>query len=387
MSEFIKNQQEVRANLIAQMREVIDTAEAEKRGLSAEDHAKIARIEADIEQRDAAIQTAQKVAERENRAAEAAAAFTPSLATARTDADVLRAIAMGEQKGHEFRAAMTPTSGSGVVPNTFYDRVFQVLRNTNPLFETSTVITTEGGNLLQVPQLTAYSTATIKAAGSAIDESNPTLSNVNLGAFKYSFLVSLSNELIADSGVDILGLIADQAGRSISYDAGTGLTLGTGTVQPTGIVTAAGSAVTGGTGVSGLPTYENLLDVAYSVPGNGRAGYGWMMNGSTIAAVRKIKDGAGNYIFSPAVSVDARDVLLGQRIYENPAMASAAVNAKSIVYGKLDDFIIRQVGGIQVAQSADYAFDQDVTTFRVTWRGDSNLGATGSVKFFKGGAS
>lgn len=387
MSEFIKNQQEVRANLIAQMREVIDTAEAEKRGLSAEDHAKIARIEADIEQRDAAIQTAQKVAERENRAAEAAAAFTPSLATARTDADVLRAIAMGEQKGHEFRAAMTPTSGSGVVPNTFYDRVFQVLRNTNPLFETSTVITTEGGNLLQVPQLTAYSTATIKAAGSAIAESNPTLSNVNLGAFKYSFLVSLSNELIADSGVDILSLIADQAGRSIAYDAGTGLTLGTGTVEPTGIVTAAGSAVTGGTGVAGLPTYENLLDVAYSVAGNGRAGYGWMMNGSTIAAVRKIKDGAGNYIFSPAVSVDARDVLLGQRIYENPAMASAAVNAKSIVYGKLDDFIIRQVGGIQVAQSADYAFDQDVTTFRVTWRGDSNLGATGSVKFFKGGAS
>ena len=67
MSEFIKTQAEARANLIAQMRDVIDTAELEKRGLTAEDTQKIERIEADIEQRDAAIATAQKVAEREER--------------------------------------------------------------------------------------------------------------------------------------------------------------------------------------------------------------------------------------------------------------------------------------------------------------------------------
>ncbi len=60
MSEFVKTQAEVRSNLINQMREVLDIAEAEGRGLTAEDSQKIARIEADIEARDAAIATAQK---------------------------------------------------------------------------------------------------------------------------------------------------------------------------------------------------------------------------------------------------------------------------------------------------------------------------------------
>ena len=193
MSEFVKSQLDVRNNLIAQAREVLDIAEAEKRGLTAEENQKIARIEADIEQRDAAIETARKIAERESRAQDAAAQFEVSKPKAMgSDADVIRSIAHGEVRSHEFRAALTPTSGSGVVPYSFYDRVFAILQNTNPLFETSTLITTDGGNTLQIPQVTAYSTATVKAAGSAIDESNPTLSSINLGAFKYSFLVNMS---------------------------------------------------------------------------------------------------------------------------------------------------------------------------------------------------
>jgi HK97 family phage major capsid protein len=273
------------------------------------------------------------------------------------------------------------------VPFTFYDRVFEVLQNTNPIFETSTVLTTEGGNILQVPRLTANSTATIKAAGSAIAESNPVLSSFNLGAFKYSFIVNLSNELVQDSGINILDFVANISGREIAYDAGDGLTNGTGTTQPTGIVTAAGSAVTGGTGVGGAPTYENLVDLIYSVAGNTRGRYGFHMGATGLAAVRKIKDGGGNYIFAPSISADGRDYLMGSPIYENPVMPAIGTGAVSIVYGKLDDFLIRQVGGVQVATSTDYQFAEDVTSLRVTWRGDSNLGVAGSVKSFKGGAS
>ena len=45
---FIKAQEELRANLVEQIREVTDFAESEKRGLLAEDVAKIEKIEADI---------------------------------------------------------------------------------------------------------------------------------------------------------------------------------------------------------------------------------------------------------------------------------------------------------------------------------------------------
>jgi hypothetical protein len=48
MSEFITRQTEVRNNLIMQVREVIDFAEAEGRGLDSEELRKIEAIEADI---------------------------------------------------------------------------------------------------------------------------------------------------------------------------------------------------------------------------------------------------------------------------------------------------------------------------------------------------
>ena len=90
MSDFIKSQMDARNNLIAQAREVLDFAEAEKRGLSAEENQKIARIEADIDSADTAISTARSISEREARAAEAAASFTPQAsAPVNTDADIL----------------------------------------------------------------------------------------------------------------------------------------------------------------------------------------------------------------------------------------------------------------------------------------------------------
>jgi len=294
---------------------------------------------------------------------------------------------MGEMRGHEFRAALTPTSGQGVVPYDFYAQVFEFLQNSNPLFSTSTIITTTGGNTLQIPKVTAAGTYGQVAAGSAISESNPTLSQLNLGAYKFGALVSLSNEIIADSGVNLLDLVARISSREIAFDAGAKLTTGTGTVEPTGIVTAAGSGVTG-TATSGAPTYENLVDLTYSVAGDNRASYGFMVSTSALAAIRKIKDTAGNFIFAPSISVDGRDYLMGNVIHENASMPAVAATAasKSIVYGKLDDFIVRQAGGIQVATSTDYAFNTDSTVFRVTWRGDSGLAAD-SVKYFVGGTA
>ena len=387
MSEFIKGQTEERANAIMQVREILDRAESEARGLSVDDLGHVERLESRIADIDTGLAVARRAEERAVEVAQAAGSFVPAV-EASDDNAILRSIAMGEMRGHEFRAALTPTSGSGVVPYDFYNQVFEILQNTNPLFQTSTIINTAGGNTLQVPQVTAYGSYAQVAAGSAIAESNPTLSNINLGAWKYGAIVNLSNEIIADSGVNLLDLVARIGGTEIAYDAGADLTNGTGTVQPTGIVTAAGSGVTG-TATTGAPTYENLVDLAYSVAGDQRSRYGFMTSTTALAAIRKIKDGAGNYVFTPSISVDGRDFLLGTPIYENAAMPAVAATAasKSIVYGKLDDFIVRQAGGIQVSTSTDYAFNQDVTSFRITWRGDSNLGATGSVKYFRGGTA
>jgi HK97 family phage major capsid protein len=390
MSDFLKSQVEARNNLIEQARSVIESAEAEKRGLTAEDQQKIERIEGEISQRDAAIETAQKLADREERAVAAGRESAVPTSEVRGDADILRAIANGEVRSHTFGAEKrTLVPSDNTVPKSFYDEIFLQARLAGPMLQVAQVINTTSGESLTIPTLTAYSTATIKAAGSAIAESDPTFSSITLGAYKYSFLVPVANELLTDAGFDLSALIAEQAGNAIGFGINTGLTVGTGTVEPTGIFTTGASAVTGGTAVGGAPTYENLVDLVYALDGQARIlpGVGFLMSKSGLAAVRKIKDGAGNYIWSGNAVAGQPDTILGYPVFENPAAPAVATNAFSIGFGHLPSYKARLAGGIQVAQSGDYAFDKDVTTFRVTARVDGNLTHAAHFVKFKGGAS
>jgi len=391
MSDFLKSQVEARNNLIEQARTVIESAEADKRGLTAEDQQKIDRIETEISQRDAAIDTAKKLAEREERAVDAAReSFVPSNEV-RNEGDILRAIANGEIRSHIFGAekrALVPSDNT--VPKSFYDEVFSVARQAGPMLQVAQVINTASGEQLTIPTLTGYSTATIKSAGSAISDSEPTFSSIALSAFKYSFLVPVANELLTDAGFDISSLIAEQAGNAIGFGVNTGLTVGTGTVEPTGIFTTGASAVTGSSAVAGNPSYENLVDLLYALDGQARLlpGIGWLMNKTGLAAVRKVKDGDGRFIWSAGnIAQGQPDQLLGYPVYENPAVASVAANAFSIGVGHLPSLKVRLAGGIQVAQSSDYAFNEDVTTFRVTARTDSKLTHASHFVKFKGGAA
>jgi len=392
MSEFVKTQAEVRNNLIHQVREVLDFAISENRGLTAEENQKIARLEADIESRDSAIETAKKLEARELAASEAAASFSPAVESARqTDASILRSIAMGETRGHEFksetRAALVPSANT--VGQSFYDQVFGVARLVGPMLSTSQIFETSSGENLVIPTATAYSTATVKSAGSAITESNPTFSSITLGAWKESALVAISNELIADAGFDIEGFIAQQLGESLGVAVNTMLTTGTGTVESTGVVNSAGSVVTGGTGVSGAATYENLVDLVYGIADGARVlnGLGFQMSKTGIAAARKMKDGAGNYIWTDSAVPGQAATLLGYAVYENPAVPAVATGAKSVLFGHLPSYKVRIAGGLQIAQSADYAFNTDVTTFRGILRVDGALTHATHIGYFKGGAS
>ena len=71
MSEFIKTQEEARANLTMQIREVIDGAEADSRGLDSAELQKIDRIESDIRKADEALEVARRSADRLAQASEA----------------------------------------------------------------------------------------------------------------------------------------------------------------------------------------------------------------------------------------------------------------------------------------------------------------------------
>jgi HK97 family phage major capsid protein len=195
--------------------------------------------------------------------------------------------------------------------------------------------------------------------------------------------------MLDDSGVDILGFLAREAGTSIGVAVNTALTTGTDTTAPNGIATAAGSGITGGTGVAGAFTADNLIDLSYSVNSAYRRmpGTGWQMTGPTIAAVRKLKDTYGQYLFQPSLQAGQPDQLLGYAIYENPDLAAVATSAKSVLFGHLPSYYVRMAGGIRFDRSDDYAFANDLVTFRATVRIDGDLPQNSAIKYFAGGAS
>jgi HK97 family phage major capsid protein len=383
MSDFIKSQMDARNNLIAQAREVLDFAQAEKRGLSAEENQKIARIEADIDSADTAIETARKLADREARASEAAASFAPSAPESRdSDGDILRAIAMGETRGHEFaREARTLVPSSNTVGQSFYDQVFEIAQLVGPMLTVSEVFNTTSGENLVIPTVTATSTSGSVAAAGTISESNPTFSSITLGAEKYGALVSVAQELVSDAGFNITSYIAQQLGTSLGLQANSVLT--------TKLSAAAGSVVTGGTGVSGAASYENLIDLVYGIADGARVlpGLGFQMSKTGIAAARKLKDGAGNYIWTNSAVPGQPATLLGYPVYENPNVAAVGTAAKSVLFGHLPSFKVRVAGGIRVDQSTDFAFNTDTVTYRGLIRLDGGLTHATHIGYFKGGAS
>jgi len=396
MSDYIRQQVEARAKAWEEAKALLDTAAAEKRELSGEENQTYDRIMADLDQRSAVIDTIKAQTEREERAAEAMKGFEsqvkPAVSVPAIDeSELIRSLARGEIRSHSFEKRDITSSSTGAPePTSFYDQVILLARKIGPLLETSTVINTAGGENLQIPSLSAYSTGTVTSEAALIGESDPTFNAFKtLGAYKYSFLTQISRELVEDAGVDILGFLATQTGNALGFAVNGGLTTGTGTTQPTGIVTAAGSGITGSTAVSGAFTADNLIDLVYSVDTAGRQlpGTGFMMNAKAIGAVRKLKDTAGNYVFSPALSADKRDLLLGYEVYENPAMADPATSAKSVLFGNLPSYFVRTVGGLRLDRSDDFAFQNDLITFRATMRVDGNLIQTSHVKYFAGGAS
>ena len=378
MSDFIKSQMDARNNLIAQAREVLDIAEAEKRGLSAEENQKIARIEADIDSADTAISTARSISEREARAAEAAASFAPQVSAVNSDADILRSIATGETRGHEFtRELRTLVPSSNTVGQSFYDQVFAIAQLVGPMLTTSEVFNTSSGENLVIPTVTATSTSGSVAAAGTISESNPTFSSITLGAEKYGALVQVAQELVSDAGFNITSYIAQQLGTSLGLKVNDVLT--------TKLSAAAGSVVRG-TATNFAAQYEDLIDLVYGIADGARVlpGLGFQMSKTGIAAARKLKDGSGAYIWTDSAVPGQPATLLGYPVFENPNVAAVGTAAKSVLFGHLPSFKVRVAGGMRVDQSTDFAFNTDTVTYRGLMRVDGGLTHASHIGFYQG---
>jgi len=396
MSKIIEVLSEERARAWEQAKELLDAAATEKRDLTAEEAEKFDRINSDLDAKDLRIKTIREAEERaaaievDRREAGVPADLGGENRTAEIDDDsTVRRLLTGELRSAKFEKRAITKSSATMVPTSVYNRIVEHLVQGNVVRGLSTVLTTNTGESIAIPKSTAFSTASIVGEGSQASASDPTLATTSLGAYKYVVLVQMSNELAQDASVDVAGFLARQAGIAIGVATRGHMTTGDGSSKPYGIVTRSSAGVTGGTGVTGAFTADNLIDLRYSVNSvyTSQPGVGFLMNSTAMAAARKLKDQQDQYLFAPGLAGDP-DMLLGFPVHINDSMANPALSAKSVLFGHIPSYFIREVNGIEVAVSDDFAFDYSVRTFRVTLRTDGDLvDQTGAVKHFVGGAS
>lgn len=285
----------------------------------------------------------------------------------------------------------TTTAGGHTVPTGFYNQLLAHLIEVSGLLMAGpTILTTTSGETIDIPITTSHGSGALTAEAAAISESDPAFSKRSLGAYKYATAVQISRELVDDTAVDLLGYIAMQAGRAVGNALGTDLAVGNASSKPSGIAQTSTAGVTGATSVSGAFTADNLIDLFYSViaPYRNSPSCAWLMRDATMGSVRKLKDTTDQYLFQPSLVLGTPDTLLGKPVFTDPNIAAAATSAKSVLFGDISQYFVRLAGGVRFERSDEYAFLNDLVTFKCVVRGDGILAdQTGAVKHFVGGAS
>jgi len=414
MSEVVKRLQELRLAAWTKATAIADAAANEERAFTADEERQWNEYDSECDALDKRIQQILNGEKRAKEAEDSIAALAGKPVerggaggagqgkTAEQEAAELRAFLKGETRAYELAlpnaVERRVLSDANVpLPTSFVGQLYRYLVDTSSIRQANpSVFTTSSGESLAVPRSTAEGSAAWTGEGSALTASDPTLSSVTLGAYKVAKIVQLSSELLADTGFDVVGFMAEHCGRNIGIAVDTAYVLGTGTNQPTGLlsgITVALTAATGSGSLVGLPTAgtsvgaDVLIDLYHSVIPQYRPRGSFLMNDSTIKVVRKLKDTTGQYIWQPALVAGQPDTILGRPVYADPNVDALGANKLPIVFGDFGGYFIRDVTPLRFERSDDFAFGTDLISFRAIYRTDGKVGDANAMKAYKTAAS
>ena len=145
-------------------------------------------------------------------------------------------------------------------------------------------------------------------------------------------LVDISEQELEDSVFDLESEMQSEFSTQFAKAEGLAMTTGDKINKPEGFTTNISSSVTGASGAVSADTLVTLVH-SLKTPYNQNAVLAF--NRSTLAAIRKLKDGNNQYIFQPGMTLVAGmpNTILGVPYVEMPDMADVASSAVCVVYG------------------------------------------------------
>ena len=224
--------------------------------------------------------------------------------------------------------------GGYLVPDEYQRTLIEALQEQNIFRQLAHVISTSSGDR-KIPIAVTKGTAAWIDENAAYPESDDTFGQISIGAYKLATTIKVSDELLHDSVFDVPSYIAREFARRIGAAEEEAFFVGDGVGKPTGLLAASGAEVGTTAASATVITFDEVMDLYYSLRAPYRKNAVFIMNDSTVKALRKLKNGNGDYIWQPSVKAGTPDTILNRPVYTSSYVPVLAAGAKPIAFGDM----------------------------------------------------
>jgi HK97 family phage major capsid protein len=274
----------------------------------------------------------------------------------------------------------TDSEGGYLVPDEFERTLVEALEEENIFRTMAKIIQTASGDR-KIPVVASKGTASWVDEEGSIPESDDAFGQVSIGAYKLATMIKVSEELLNDSVFNLESYIAREFARRIGAKEEESFFTGDGTGKPTGIFNATGGAELGVTAASATAiTVDEIMDLFYSLKSPYRKNAVFVMNDSTVKAIRKLKDGNGQYLWQPSISAGQPDTILNRPVKTSAYVPTIAAGAKTIAFGDFGYYWIADRQGRSFQRLNELYAANGQVGFKATQRVDGKLILSEAIK-------
>lgn len=226
----------------------------------------------------------------------------------------------------------TDSEGGYLVPDEYERKLVEALEDEVFFRSLATVIRTSSGDR-KIPVVTSKGEAAWIDEGGQFPEDDDSFGQTSIGAYKLATMIKVSDELLNDSVFNIEAYISKEFGRRIGTKEEEAFFIGDGSGKPVGIFHTSGGAETGVTTSGSSITFDDVMDLYYSLRAPYRNKATFLLNDSTVKAIRKLKDGNGNYIWQPSVREGEPDRILNRPYRTSIYVPEIAAGNRIMAFG------------------------------------------------------
>ena len=281
--------------------------------------------------------------------------------------------------GHDILNALqvgTASEGGNIVPTELDATIVEYLQDFNQFRDSVSVM--QAGSDRDIPLETTLGAAAWTAEEAAFNDSDAAFGKISLTAYKLTRIVKVSEELVQDSVFDLMSYLGRNFGKAFGLAEEAAIVAGDNSGKPNGFNTAAGTGTT--VAATTAITSLELIDLFHSLSSPYRRNATFVMADATAAAIRKLVDSNGQFIWQAGLQAGQPDVLMGRPVITSASMPAMTSGLDSISFGDLSAYTLMERGARQVQVLNELYAGTGQVGYRMYSRLDGDLIDTNAVK-------